>query len=286
MAISHLTGSGIKYLKPYKMKIHILRLLLSSLVLLPLSITGQGLDKASTISYGASGIITELEPAENGLRNTFGSSITFDYEFRFGKKVGLLLSLPIEIITSRKSPVTSADIPEPDNMVHPYRSALSGVYLLLGAQYNYEIGAGDLSFGMLVGAGPASYSRTWDVLKANVEDGIIQGTSHFISGSTDNSTGTWRLKTTARVQYTYWISKELAFSLGMEYTQSNYLGGGIMIGDQLRYDFRTREFTPTGRLDDQSPLIYDVNYDLNTLTSDPGNTLRQLRFTIGVTSKI
>jgi len=248
-------------------------------------LSGQGLDVAHSIRYGGSARITNLEPAENGPRQTSAWSYFYGIELRGGKKTGWLLGIMEETITSRKSPATSGGTPGPFNMIHPYHSSLSASYLMLGAQYNFRIGQGDLSIGGQLGPGLARYSRTWDVLTAKVVNDKIDPERLSFASDVDRSRSTWRLAASASVRYTYWFSRRMAFSLGAEYSQSNYLGGGVDTGNGLRYELSEREFLPGEVINRTTPLFYNINYDRRTLAPNPGNVIRQLRFTIGITGK-
>jgi len=260
--------------------------LLYGFVSLSYSLSGQGVDVVGTLHYSGSINVTNFEPLENGSRTTSSWSYNLGYELRTKKNFGWLLSYNEETLTSYKSPETADEVPAPFSMVHPYHSSISASYLALGVQYNLRIGSGDLSFGVLAGPGLAVYSRTWDVVNARFFNDKIDFDRLSFASYVDMSSSTWRLSGNARLQYTYWISRDLAFSVGAEYNQSNYLGGGVDTVNGLRYELNQREFFPGEVNTFTTPLLYNVNYDNSTLAPDPSIIIRQLRFTIGFTGKL
>lgn len=260
--------------------------LLYGLILLPFFLTGQGFDLAFTYRYNAGRSINGIEPAENGFRKQTANSFFLEFEFRRNEKIGWLLSFATETIKTGKSEVTVGDVIAPFNMVHPYSSNLEAIYLQLGAQYNFRILEGDLSIGFMAGPGVAYYRRDWDVLNLLVNDGQITTRDPGFTTFTDESKATFRLRTAARLQYTYWISPQLAFSTGVEYAQSHYLGGGIETTRGERYEIDTREFLPDGFPSGRQVLIYNINYDPTTLMPDPSTVINQFQLTLAMTSRI
>jgi len=259
--------------------------LLIGLLLLPLYLTGQGLDWATTFRYNTGTIIGDIEPKANGLRHQSVHTLINELELRGNARLGWLIGMAAENIETSKEGNLSGDIGEPFNIIHPYSSQLSTVYLRLGAQYNLRILEGDLSVGLLVGPGAAVYSRNWDVLNLRVVDGDIITNEPTFTTLTNESTVTSRLQAALRVQYTYWFTPALAFSAGVEYTQSHYLGGGITTFRGERYEIEERRFIPGGVIPINAPLIYDLNYDQTTLRPDPSRVIHQIQLTLGITSR-
>lgn len=268
------------------MKHLLIRHLLTGLLLLPFLLSGQGFDAAYTIRYNTGLATSNIEPPENGFRQQRAYSTGMELELRRSDHLGWLIGFSFERIETGKSSVIVGDVVEPFNMIHPYSSQLSSLYLRLGAQYNFRLLEGDLSLGLLAGPGAANYSRDWNVLNILVIEGnIIRDNPAFIT-FTDESAANFRLQAVARLQYTYWFTPALAFSTGLEYNQSHYISGGIETPRGERYEIKDQEFFPGGVPGRVMPLIYDINYDRTTLMPDPSPVIHQFQFTFGITSRL
>ncbi len=268
------------------MKHLFIRHLLAGLLLLPFLLKGQGFDAAYSIRYNTGLATSKIEPAANGFRQQLAHSTALELELRRSDHLGWLIGFYFEGIEIGKSSVFVGDAVEPFNMIHPYSSRLSSVYLRLGVQYNFRILEGDLSLGLLAGPGAVNYSRDWNVLNILVIEGNIIRDNPAFTTFTDESTATFRLQAAARLQYTYWFTPALAFSAGLEYNQSHYISGGIETLRGERYEIKDQEFFPGGAPGRVSPLIYNINYDRTTQMPDPSPVIHQFQFTLGLTCRL
>lgn len=268
------------------MKYFLPRSLLLCLFLSPYFLTGQGLDWALTYRYNPGTIIGDIEPTANGPRQQSVYTLSTELELRGSAKFGWIIGFAGELIETGKSGDTTDDVLGGFNIIHPYTSQISTAYLRLGTQYNIRILEGDLSIGLFTGPGVGRYRRDWNVLNLLVADDAIISRDPGFTTLTDESTSTFRIMAAARLQYTYWFTPALAFSAGIEYSQSHYLGGGVETPRGVRYEIDEQGFIPGGSPGRRAPLIYDINYDRTTQMPDPSLVIRQFQLTLGITARI
>ena len=98
--------------------------LLFCLFLSPYFLTGQGLDWALTYRYNPGIFIGSIEPAANGPRQQSAFTLSTELEVRGNAKFGWIIGITTNLIETGKSGLTSDDIVEPFNMIHPHESAI------------------------------------------------------------------------------------------------------------------------------------------------------------------
>jgi hypothetical protein len=257
-----------------------------ALALCGVELTGQSLEDsreiqwACTVRFGGPLVpISNFEPPQNGGRLTTGFRLEMEWEMRPSDKIGILFVTSDENLTSHLDPNPTSDnqvdLENPFGLVHPYTSKLEMSGVQLGAQFNLRVGSGDISFGAVTGIGVEIYSRIYDIITASSSGPRLNGVSY------NESEEVIQWISSLRFQYTYWISRRFAISLGGQLHASKYLGGGIETPFGIRYDIDYQEV-------EGIEIFYNLNYDRSTLTPDPNkyvDLFTRLYLNIGFTSR-
>jgi hypothetical protein len=224
--------------------------------------------------------INNFEPAENGGRLTSSYRLEIEVEARTSDKLGLLLVVSDDVVRSRLNPDpdsdSAVDLDNPFGIVHPYTSRIETWSLQLGAQYNWRLGAGDLSVGAVTGVGRETYTRVYDLITLRNNVYRMNG----VSVNESNPVTHWQ--SSFRLQYTHWISRRFAINAGVQLHTSRYLKGGIETIRGPRYEIEYQEV-------EGMPVLYNLNYDRTTLTPNPDkyvNSFNRLNFHFGFTSRM
>ncbi|MEM6770665.1 MAG: hypothetical protein AAF597_08790 [Bacteroidota bacterium] len=216
-----------------------------------------------------------FEPPQTGQRQLHGFLFEQELEVRFSQKWSALFSLGGANTKTWRSPEAQGNVfvEDPEFITHPYSSELTGLFVQLGGQYSHRIGSGDLSLALTSGFIWNTYSREYDRITLDGQSYVAAGTLR------DRTKSATSVLTIARLQYTYWFSRQLAVSIGVQYLSPSYLSGGIDTPRGVRYELDAQGSS-------RILVPFDVNYDITSLTPDPSVRRNRFNWLVGFTSRI
>ena len=246
-----------------------------------IDLTGQLNDDAHAVQWASGGRIGtvfsryNLEPAPTGSRRESNYFFELDLEARFHPRWSVLLLFGRDFLHTWRDPEARAPghlTDDPEFITHPYTSLLRTTFLQLGGQYNYRLGASDLSLVLSGGPTLTDYRRNYDLL-------ITDNNASTPGFAVDETRSTFGVVGTLRLNYTRWFTRRFAVGLNLQLRGWQYLSGGVDTPRGVRFELNYQE-------SDRMATYYNVNYDITSQTPDPSTRPADFSWSINLTQRL